>query len=235
VEKVSYSGINKISRKLLYVTAISFLVPLLLLCGLVLYVDSGNFALVGVSIAISGTFTVMSVYIVYLRNKSLILEKLATVDPLTEIYNRRHFFEMSKMIMERTHRQNTESFIVLFDIDKLKDINDNHGHTIGDKTILEIVNRVKPLIRRYDIFGRYAGDEFILHISESNEKNVMEITERLRSAMCEKKFVFDSLELRVSSSFGVAKVGEDLQEAIDNADIALYRAKENGRNKVELF
>jgi diguanylate cyclase (GGDEF)-like protein len=171
-----------------------------------------------------------------LKQMRSVLEAIAKTDLLTGIYNRYHFMEISQINIERARRQNTDCYIVFFDIDRFKDVNDTYGHTIGDKTLIEITSRIKALIRSYDIFARYGGEEFIIFASEIDKKNILEMVERLRLSICNKMFEYGTVRFASAASFGIARISDyNIEKAILCADKALYKAKETGRNKVILY
>jgi diguanylate cyclase (GGDEF)-like protein len=161
---------------------------------------------------------------------------LAKTAPLTGISNRRHFMEFAQSNMERARRLNEECCILLIDVDKFKNINDIYGHAMGDKVLSEIAARLKALIRPYDLFARYGGEEFIMFISHIKINDAMKFAERLRLELCNKKCEFSDISLAISASFGLAAIGSgNMEDAIKHADEALYKAKEEGRNKVILY
>ena len=162
------------------------------------------------------------------------LEEIANTDELTEIANRRHFMELASAQFERTKRTNAESFIILFDADHFKSVNDTYGHVIGDRVLKCIAGRVREVKRPYDIFGRYGGEEFILFVTDINNEDIENYAERIRKAVCDAPMPFDETELTVCISCGVASVKSagDLTGVIEIADEALYKAKNTGRNKV---
>ena len=162
------------------------------------------------------------------------LEELAYSDALTGIMTRQHFMDLASGQFERAKRTNGNSFIIMFDVDRFKNVNDTYGHLVGDKVLKCVADRVQELIRPYDLFGRYGGEEFILFISDINEEDVMIQAERVRLALCDKIMAFDGAELTVSASFGVASIlsEDDLTQVVKLADEALYTAKREGRNRV---
>ena len=164
------------------------------------------------------------------------LRTLAATDSLTGLYNRRYFMEASKTLMERSRRLSVDDFIIVFDIDKFKSINDKYGHLIGDKVLIEVSSRVKAALRPYDLIARYGGEEFIILASGIAPKDAYDLAERLRLIICTKEFRHREVHFTVSASFGLARVDDwdDLDNAINNADNAMYAAKEGGRNKVVL-
>jgi len=162
------------------------------------------------------------------------IKKIAHTDPLTGILNRLRFMDLTAKQIERIKRTCSNSYIVLFDLDYFKNINDTYGHIIGDRVLKCVTERVGSTIRPYDIFGRYGGEEFILFISDITETDAKNNTERIRSAICDAPMVFEDLRLTVSASFGVASVvaADNIKDVINIADKALYRAKNEGRNRV---
>ncbi|MDR0442474.1 MAG: sensor domain-containing diguanylate cyclase [Treponema sp.] len=164
------------------------------------------------------------------------LELVAISDPLTGIFNRRHFMNIARLGIEKSRRHNEICNIIMLDIDRFKNINDTYGHTIGDKVLIEVTLRIKADIRPYDLFGRYGGEEFIIFISGTNNEKVYEITERLRLSLCSRKYEYGNVSLDASASFGIAHIADyDLEKAIEHADEALYTAKKEGRNRIVLY
>ncbi|MDR2728017.1 MAG: sensor domain-containing diguanylate cyclase [Chitinispirillales bacterium] len=194
-----------------------------------------NIILVAVSLFISLLifFVVQNNY--KLKQMQKELKRLARTDALTGIYNRRFFMELSQNSLIKSKRSKEDCYIIIFDLDKFKSVNDTYGHQIGDKVLIEAAARIKSLVRPYDLFARYGGEEFIILVVNSDSSGVMEITERLRLCLCGSVFDFGSVSLPVSASFGVAHIEDyEIEKATKNADDALYKAKETGRNKVVL-
>jgi len=198
-----------------YPENLALIIAVLLISFLVLFVSQNNYEL---------------------REMKFILEDMAQTDPLTGIYNRRHFAEISQISLERTKRLKTDCYVVIFDLDKFKNINDTYGHIIGDKVLIEVTLRIKKVIRPYDFFARYGGEEFIILVSDIDKNNINGMIERLRLCICNKKFEYDNVSLDLSASFGVALANDyDLAKATERADKALYIAKEQGRNKIVFY
>ena len=169
------------------------------------------------------------------------LKQVANNDALTGIFNRRFFMELSAIQMERSRRSGTESFIVIFDLDHFKLVNDTYGHLAGDKVLKDIAQRIKASVRPYDVLGRYGGEEFIILITAENSKegaaDTIRTVERLRLEVCSSPVEFENIMIPVSASFGIARAAplNDIQTAIKYADEALYKAKETGRNKAVFY
>ena len=160
----------------------------------------------------------------------------ANRDPLTGLLNRRGF--LSNAFIKIGERKTHDLFRVIgVDIDFFKGINDNFGHPAGDEVIRQVAAACASSVRSTDIAGRWGGEEFFLLI-EADKKMSLEVGERLREAVGNLSFQFGTRKTRCTISVGISssqKIIENLDELIDEADKALYRAKENGRNRVESF
>ena len=190
---------------------------------------------------IMGVVLAVTVFILFKNIKlSQKLKDMAHNDPLTGIYNRRFFMELATFQMARSTRTSIDCFIMIFDLDHFKDVNDTHGHLAGDEVLREVSRRVKNTIRPYDVLGRYGGEEFIILMTDVvtiNKDNALHAAERIRHEICKTPVVFENIEIPVSASLGIAYAApvNDLPEAIKLADEALYTAKETGRNKVVFY
>ena len=164
------------------------------------------------------------------------LEAMARTDSLTDIYNRRFFMELVQINIEKAYRAGEKCYIVIFDMDNFKSVNDTYGHIIGDEVLIEAVARVKALIRPFDVFARYGGEEFIIFVSGTDDDGLKKMLERLRLGFCEKRFECKNVNFDISASFGVSEIKDkELEKAIQQADSALYEAKEKGRNRVVFY
>ena len=185
-----------------------------------------------------GVLGVILLMVIFLLARTIFLGKklkeVANNDALTGIFNRRYFMEHAPMQIERSLRTGGESFMILFDLDHFKVVNDTYGHQAGDEVLKETSLRVKKATRPYDLLARYGGEEFIIHMSDIAKEDVLKATERIREDVCKTPVVFEGKEIPVSASFGVAFAApqNELQAAIKYADEALYQAKESGRNRV---
>jgi diguanylate cyclase (GGDEF)-like protein len=169
------------------------------------------------------------------KSKVEMLEMTANMDALTGIHNRRYFMESAVRITEES--DGLMAFIVLFDLDHFKRVNDTYGHHGGDKVLIDVAKRVKGSVRPTDLFARYGGEEFILLMITASEKAVNERIEHVRLNICETPVDFEGVEIPVSASFGIAPIMFDdtLEASIANADQALYTAKKEGRNRVVFY
>jgi len=165
-----------------------------------------------------------------------LLEISANMDTLTGIHNRRYFMETSEIMIKEAAESGTGAYLIIFDLDHFKSVNDTYGHPGGDKVLTDVAKRVKSTVRHTDLFARYGGEEFVLLLTGLSEEAVRERAERMRTSICSTPIVFESTEIPVSASFGVAPVnGGDFESSISFADQALYTAKEEGRNRVVFY
>ena len=168
------------------------------------------------------------------------LKEIANYDALTGIFNRRFFMELASLQLERSLREKIDCFVILFDLDHFKAVNDTHGHLAGDRVLKDVAQCVKKIIRPYDIFGRYGGEEFILLITNTNEvgpASAINTAERIRAKIGQTPIEFENNNIIITASFGIAHAvtPNDLLTVIKHADQALYQAKEAGRNRVVLY
>jgi diguanylate cyclase (GGDEF)-like protein len=163
------------------------------------------------------------------------IEKLAITDELTGIYNRRGLFELGLHDFNRARRTNMLLSIIYIDIDHFKDINDQYGHSKSDMILRELVNRVKANLRDMDTFSRVGGDEFIILLPEANLQQAQEIANRLKAVVSNLPFQIGPLPIPVSLCMGVTQIDQldTFSNLIDRADSLMYKAKQNGRNRIE--
>lgn len=162
------------------------------------------------------------------------LLELATTDSLTGIGNRRLLEEVFQAHQALGDRYEIPLYLILFDIDDFKSINDTFGHNIGDSVLKKMVSLVSQSIRKSDVFVRWGGEEFAILVRSSEFQNVVEIAEQIRKRI--DMHSFDSI-IHVTCSFGVTpvRVNETINEAFERADTALYRAKDDGKNTIRMI
>jgi len=161
--------------------------------------------------------------------------RLTTVDGLTQIYNKRYFLETLEREISRAQRYHRDLSLIMFDIDFFKNVNDSHGHLAGDSVLKQLAQVLKGRIRREDIMARYGGEEFAIILPEIGVQNAIVFAEKVRKIIEKTPFKFEDQKIPVTVSVGVAQVGPAVQtplEFIKAADDQLYRAKQEGRNKV---
>ena len=155
-------------------------------------------------------------------------------DPLTGVFNRRAILDSLKQEIARSKRQGIPLSVALCDIDHFKIVNDTYGHQVGDDALCGFVQRIKDNLREYDQVGRYGGEEFLM-ITPGSEGDEQEgLFERLRSSVANQEFTTRSGDIAITVSIGVAKGNgmSSVDEMLASADAALYRAKNEGRNRV---
>jgi diguanylate cyclase (GGDEF)-like protein len=167
-----------------------------------------------------------------LKKANKFLDYQATRDALTKLFNRRRFNELLEGEMSRSRRYKMPLSLVMFDIDNFKKINDAYGHNRGDRILEEIAQVVADTIRKYDIFARWGGEEFMILVPNSRLDGTLLMAEKVRSTIA--KYAFTEVGT-LTCSFGVTeyKDGDNIDSLVIRADGALYKAKELGRNRVE--
>ena len=200
--------------------------------------DARNFSYV-LFVALYGGLNVLATFgFLLMANEKLRAEidRMATLDSLTEVFNRRTFVKLAEVELARAARTGSKASVVFLDMDGFKSINDSHGHAVGDRILLEFVGCTRGVLRRQDVFGRFGGEEFCLLLPETGIEEAVHAAERVRSAIENVEIRFDGLSVRCTVSAGVSGTelhGTDFARMLRGADEALYKAKRNGRNRVE--
>lgn len=166
------------------------------------------------------------------------LEKKLHLDQLTGAYNRRAYNKKINEEMERFKRYGTIFSLLVIDADKFKTINDRFGHSIGDRCLKEIIRRTLPLLRTNDMLARYGGEEFTVIMPETDETGARNVAEKIRQTIEKIEFLYKQEAVRITVSIGISQVrqGETThQDVFERADVAVYKAKENGRNRVQIY
>jgi diguanylate cyclase (GGDEF)-like protein len=174
-----------------------------------------------------------------LRDREKHLEMLSKTDPLTGITNRREFFEALEREIARADRRRAPLAVAILDLDHFKAINDRHGHLAGDAILVAAAGMLAGELRRQDVLARWGGEEFVLLLPDTDADGARIVAERCRARLQAAPVDFEGTAVEVTASFGVAArptgpaaaSGEALVRA---ADEALYRAKREGRNRVEV-
>lgn len=176
------------------------------------------------------------VYQQHLQTTLQKLEQSNRVDGLTQVLNRRYWEEQLKLEVQRAQRYQQPLSLLLFDLDKFKQLNDQYGHLGGDSVLIELTARVRALLRDTDWFGRYGGEEFGIVLTNTALAGAVEVAERICLAVSSKAVTFHEHSIQSSISVGVAQLdttGDRAHEVlIGQADMALYNAKREGRNRV---
>jgi diguanylate cyclase (GGDEF)-like protein len=159
-------------------------------------------------------------------------EKLARTDSLTGINNRRAFFEYAQQIIKYCARHHLPLSAIVMDVDHFKNINDVHGHAVGDAALQQLANTLVNTFRKSDIYGRTGGEEFAILLPDTTMEAACQIAEKLRQSIAGSPVDFQGKEIPMTASMGVASGEYDVDTLLQHADTALYRAKDEGRNRV---
>lgn len=165
------------------------------------------------------------------------LTRLATTDSLTGLNNRRRFMESAETEFTRSQRYDRPLSLFIMDIDHFKTVNDTYGHDVGDVVLRALSETTLRALRNADTLGRIGGEEFGAILSETNEEAALEVAERVRTSVEQSRIPTNAGELQITISLGVACLRpdtKDLQELLKRADVALYKAKQSGRNRVSV-
>lgn len=169
------------------------------------------------------------------ENLQLSLE-LAISDQLTSLYNRRYMETHLGALVRRAKEQEKPLSILMMDIDHFKAVNDTYGHAVGDEVLIEFSSRLKRNVRGLDLACRYGGEEFVVVMPETDGAFAYMVAERLRQDVADLTFQTESGPLDITLSIGIACLEKEEQsgaEILKRADVALYKAKGEGRNRVE--
>ncbi|MFB0981702.1 MAG: GGDEF domain-containing protein [Alteromonadaceae bacterium] len=197
------------------------------------------------SVIITNMLEVIIVIVIFnnqLETNEKKLKYQATTDPLTSIANRHHFFELGELLVKDSNLHHRPFSVVIFDFDYFRKINDNFGHAFGDLCLINVANLIKSECRENDLFSRIGGEEFAIALPDTTALEAEKIAELMRSKVA-KHLVCDDVankksQFKCTLSFGIAdKIDHtvSLKYLMLNADKALYRAKNEGRNRVKIF
>jgi diguanylate cyclase (GGDEF)-like protein len=182
------------------------------------------------------TISVFNDMVVRLRKSHEKLEKLATVDPLTGLFNRKYLMETLALHAQRFARHQTPFSILMGDLDHFKLVNDHYGHLAGDAVLVKVAKVFNDTLRSIDTAGRYGGEEFLIILDNTREQEAWQTAERIRQAVEESSVTMDGKTIKVTISIGIATSSNTIKmgngQLIALADKALYEAKQNGRNRV---
>jgi diguanylate cyclase (GGDEF)-like protein len=187
------------------------------------------------------SFTAQGVISYYFRLASIYLEqeleKQAHTDPLTGLYNRRRMIDFLTQHGELAESEQTMLSVAFVDIDHFKKINDNHGHEIGDQILRAVAEFVKRQLRKGDTLARWGGEEFLLLLPHTSLGGAQVLAEKICKTVAEHVFQIDGKEYSVTLTIGLCehRTEHPIEESIKLADIALYRGKQAGRNRVMCY
>jgi diguanylate cyclase (GGDEF)-like protein len=165
------------------------------------------------------------------------LEDAAYLDALTGIYNRKHFFELAAVNIERALRFSNSIYSAMLDLDFFKNVNDTYGHAAGDIVLIKTADVSRHTIRSYDLLGRYGGEEFVLLITDLELTEASNMMERIRENIENSVIDYEGVEIRITCSIGLAQFtsGDTMETSVKKSDMALYVAKNSGRNQVKIY
>lgn len=172
-----------------------------------------------------------------LQDQNLELTDLVATDSLTKIKNRRYFFEHTSRLLASLKRKSENYALLMLDIDHFKAINDTYGHATGDKILVVFTQEISDLLRAEDLFARIGGEEFILLV-RSNKTEVNIFSKRVRESIESLSIECETGEITLTVSMGITLFSDgnkEVDKLLQEADKALYSAKENGRNRVDFF
>ena len=195
-----------------------------------LYVNIFNFTIVFLMFSYLTMFYVLTVTRAHRR-----LARMATTDPLTGLFNRRHMVELTEKLLAREQRQPGNLTLMLMDLDHFKEINDQYGHESGDRVLERVATLLREQGREQDFVGRWGGEEFLVVMPETDPVQAQAAGERIRAAVQAMDWKDVQSGLQVTLCVGVTQLSEEesFSNAIARADRALYRGKAHGRNRVE--
>ncbi|GGQ31792.1 GGDEF domain-containing protein [Shewanella litoralis] len=187
--------------------------------------------------ALPAAYVGMSVFVIYMLASDLAEEMklLAMTDSLTQSLNRRGFYVHAKQQILELQKQQQHVCLIYWDIDKFKAINDQYGHAGGDQVLISICQMIRQHIKKDDLLARMGGEEFVILIGRTGYDDAKNVAERLRSMINDTPIPFGELHINITASFGVVELGSQdisVEQAINLADNALYKAKSSGRNNV---
>ncbi len=166
------------------------------------------------------------------------LYQLAITDELTGLYVRRFYFRRLDEELRRQKRYNNRLSMLMMDIDHFKKFNDTYGHEMGDDVLRVVARTLQAEAREVDVVARYGGEEFCILLPETDPEGALKAGDRFRSAIEAQEIPHEDGHVTVTASFGTAEATEDTpkgEDLVRNADVALYHAKANGRNRVEAW
>lgn len=169
-------------------------------------------------------------------NKELAI--LSQTDGLTRLFNRNHWQTCLQAEFKRWTRSQNASCLVMLDIDKFKNVNDQYGHVVGDEVIRHIAGLIREQARETDITARYGGEEFAILLTDTDLNDAFTFAERLRKTIESAVVKYNDIDVSYTASFGVAEISDSIStyEAwVECADSALYQAKQAGRNQTKLY
>jgi len=162
------------------------------------------------------------------------LHQLSMIGELTNIYNRRYFFEIAENLIAVAAREQNKISLLMIDIDYFKSINDNYGHQTGDFILIDLVKEIEKTMRKSDVFARVGGEEFTILLNNTSLDGAKVIAEKIRKTIEDKNFTYKTISIDLTISIGISELNKEntsIENLYKQADKQLYIAKENGRNR----
>ena len=172
-----------------------------------------------------------------IRAEGEVFARAAAIDPVSGLFNRRHFQSRLEEELQRAGRRDTTVALLMIDLDDFKRINDTYGHAAGDATIRAVATIIRRAVRHFDICTRYGGEEFAVVMPDSGEATATTVAERIRSRIAawrSSEAHFKSLQITTSIGFALSDPSTSMDDLLARADRALYEAKEAGKNQVRV-
>jgi diguanylate cyclase (GGDEF)-like protein len=166
------------------------------------------------------------------------VERLSRIDPLTELSNRRSFNTDAARFFQLAIRHKKKLSCAMLDIDFFKQVNDTYGHDFGDKVLIAVAKACKKQLRKTDLLARFGGEEFCFLFPETDLNGATLISERIRLTISKLEFVSEKNRFSVTVSIGVSELldsNNNMENMLKRSDVSLYKAKENGRNRVVIW
>ena len=185
-----------------------------------------------------GAYASVAIQRSQLYHKTQELKKISITDELTGLLNRRYFQERISEEMERSRRHHLPLSLIMMDMDNFKSINDTYGHIVGDEVLKVAARCLRNYIRTIDVAARYGGEEFTVILPQTVKEDAKAIADRICHEMSKLDFPFEHADIPFTASIGLATLPEDadsIEELIRNADLALYQAKTEGKNRVVVY
>jgi len=190
--------------------------------------------LVLLSLALASYYTKLQNEHVKMSYKNQELDKLSNIDPLTNAYNRRYFYNHVTTVLKDLKNKEADLCLLMLDLDHFKLVNDKYGHDAGDKVLQSFANTCRENIRTSDIFVRFGGEEFLLFLPYTQVQNSISIAEKINE-LTRDIFIESVPGLNLSVSIGISYNVYDINDLVQQADIAMYHTKERGRDGYQVY
>lgn len=187
---------------------------------------------------LSDTTVSLAVMKQVVEQRTQVLEQLSNTDALTKVANRRALFERANLEFSRARRAGTDFTLLLLDCDFFKKINDDFGHLFGDQLLIQLCDICRQEIREVDFLARYGGEEFIIVLPDCDTAGGIEIANRIQESLAQNCIMVGEKEVFITVSIGACTLNEhhkNLEQLINDTDQAMYQAKKNGRNRIEVL